>query len=185
MSAFVALLRAVNLAGKNSVGMADLREVASGLGLGDVRSLLQSGNLVFTAGERSSAALERALADATRDQLGVETDYFVRSADEWRTAIEANPFPQEAGSDPGRLLLVCLAKAPTRESMDALEKAITGSERVRAEGRHLYAVYPEGVGRSRLTMALIEKKLGTRGTGRNWNTVLKLGGAVGSLDETT
>jgi len=62
----------------------------------------------------------------------------------------------------------------------ALQAAIKGREVVRAKGRHAYIVYPDGIGRSRLTNVMIEKKLGTRGTGRNWNTVLKLAALTGA-----
>lgn len=68
-----------------------------------------------------------------------------------------------------------LKDAPTETAVKALQRAIEGPEIVRANGRQLYIVYPAGIGRSRLTNRLIEDKLGTRGTGRNWNTVLKLG----------
>jgi len=68
-----------------------------------------------------------------------------------------------------------MKEAPDRDDVAALQSAITGREVVRAKGRHAYVFYPDGIGRSRLTSALVEKKLGTRGTGRNWNTVLKVG----------
>jgi uncharacterized protein (DUF1697 family) len=67
-----------------------------------------------------------------------------------------------------------LKEAPDSAAVTALQKAIVGREVVRAIGRHAYVVYPDGIGRSKLTSAIVEKKLGTRGTGRNWNTVLKL-----------
>ncbi|PYJ75629.1 MAG: hypothetical protein DME69_14645 [Verrucomicrobia bacterium] len=69
---------------------------------------------------------------------------------------------------------MALKDAPKDTDVKALQAAITGREVVRAGGKHLYIVYPDGIGRSRLTNAVIDKLLGTRGTGRNWNTVLKL-----------
>ena len=81
---------------------------------------------------------------------------------------------EEAKADPGHLLMLCLKDEPGRDAVTALQKAIVGREVVRARGRSLYVVYPDGVGRSKLTAVLIERKLGTRGTARNWNTVLKL-----------
>ena len=69
---------------------------------------------------------------------------------------------------------MCLKAAPPPEAVAALQGSIAGRELVRAVGRQAYVVYPDGIGRSRLTNAVIEKRLGTRGTGRNWNTVLKL-----------
>jgi len=176
--AHVALLRAVNLPGHNKIAMRDLVELLGALGMSDARSLLQSGNLVFRSNRRSAAELERQLEVAMRERLGLATDVMVRGAEDWRTVIARNPFPAEAERDPGHLLVVFLKDAPGRGAEAALRDAITGREVVKVDGRHAYIVYPDGVGRSRLTTSLIERKLGTRGTGRNWNTVLKLGALV-------
>jgi uncharacterized protein (DUF1697 family) len=169
----VALLRAVNLAAKNMVGMADLRAMAEGLGFGKVQTLLQSGNLVVDS-KPTGARLESVLEAEARKRLKLDTDFFVRTAREWQALIAANPFPAEAKADPSHLVLLCLKKAPGAAALEALRQAIKGRERVETDGRQAYCVYPDGIGRSKLTMALIERHLGTRGTGRNWNTVLKL-----------
>lgn len=170
----IALLRAVNLGPHNKVAMADLREMLAGLGMEDPRTLLQSGNLVFRSDASETAELERLLEAEAKARLGLDTDVFVRTADRWRAVIDANPFPDEAESDPAHLLVFALKEAPDQAAVAALQEAIRGREEARAEGRHAYVVYPDGIGRSRLTNAIIEKHLGTRGTGRNWNTVLKL-----------
>jgi uncharacterized protein (DUF1697 family) len=81
---------------------------------------------------------------------------------------------EDAADDPSHVLVIFLKDTPDRAAVTALQQAITGREVVRAEGRQVYIVYPDGIGRSRLSNATIEKKLGTRGTGRNWNTILKL-----------
>jgi uncharacterized protein (DUF1697 family) len=175
MTTYIALLRAVNLAGRNRVSMSDLCELAATLGLLDARTLLQSGNLVFRSTVSSADALERLLQDAAARELNVSTEFFVRSTAEWKAVIAANPFPAEAKRDPGHLLVMALKDAPARGAVAALQQAIKGREVVRAKGREAFITYPDGVGRSRLTNALIEQKLGTRGTARNWNTVLKLG----------
>ena len=174
MPTFIALLRAVNLGPHNKVAMADLRALLDELGLGNPRSLLQTGNLVFRSNASKTAELERRLEKEARARLGLETDVFVRTAQEWRKAVQGNPFPEEAESDPGHLLVFALREAPKPAAVKALQQAIRGREVVRAKGRHAYVVYPDGIGRSRLTNAVIEKHLGNRGTGRNWNTVLKL-----------
>jgi len=171
---YIALLRAINLAGRSAVAMSDLRDLVGTLGFTGVRTLLQSGNVVFRGARQSNAALERRLEVEAAKRLGVETDFFVRSAAEWAALIAQNPFRDEAQRDPGRLLAVVLKRAPAHEDIRALQAAIKGPEIVRGGARHAYIVYPDGVGRSRLTSAIIEKKLGARGTGRNWNTVLKL-----------
>ena len=93
-----------------------------------------------------------------------------------RGLIAANPFPEQAASDPAHLVLMgTLRDAPSAGGReDALRAAIKGREIVQARGRHLYIVYPDGIGPSKLTGGVIERALSTRGTARNWNTVLKL-----------
>ena len=170
----VALLRAINLAGRNRVAMADLRALAGRLKLQNAQTLLQSGNLVFTADTRPAAAVERAFEAASERTFGFAIDFFVRGEDEWRAVVADNPFPREAVRDPGRLVVAFLKDAPKASSGKALQEAIAGNEIVRVKGRHAYIYYPDGQGRSKLTASLIEKMLGTRGTARNWNTILKI-----------
>ena len=160
------------------VAMAALRELLADLGFGQAQSLLQSGNLVFETRRRPDE-VERVLEREAAARLGLETDVFVRTADEWRRLVERNPFPEAAVRDPSHLLVMVLREAPGGSREEALKAALMGGEVVHLDGRHLYARYPDGFGRSRLTGALVEKLLGTRGTGRNWNTVLKLGAAAG------
>ena len=170
----IALLRGINVGGHKQVPMADLRDLLMQLGFADVRSQLQSGNLVFGANGRTSAQLERLLEVEAEKRLGLKTDFFVRTAKEWKDVVAHNPFPKEAARDPGHLVVMFLKDAPSAVGVKALQAAVTGPEVVRGASKHLYIVYPDGIGRSRLTNALIDKQLGTRGTGRNWNTVLKL-----------
>ena len=174
MTTYIGLLRAINLAGRNVVPMAGLRELLSTLGLAEPRSLLQSGNVLFQSRPRTAAQLEKTLEAAVKKQFAVDTDFMVRTADEWGALVECNPFPKEALRDPGHLLVFCLKDAPEAARVKALQSAIKGREIVRAVGRQAYIVFPDGVGHSKLTSAVIEKHLGTRGTGRNWNTVVKL-----------
>lgn len=178
MTTQVALLRAVNVAGKNLVAMADLREMLEELGFTDVRTLLQSGNLVFQSNRLAGAALESKLEAETAKRLKVSCDYFVRTTAEWAKVVAQNPFLDEAERDPGHLVVMFLKAAADAKAVKSLVAAIQGPEIVRAMGKQLYIVYPAGIGRSKLTNALIEKHLGTRGTGRNWNTVLKLAAMV-------
>lgn len=174
MNLYAGLLRAVNLPGHNAITMAALREFLDELGLADARTLLASGNFVARAVERDGAALERRLEREAAKRLDLETDFHVRSPAEWQALVASNPFPREAGSDPGRLLVVFMRTAPTAGAVKRLEGAIVGREKVAARGRHLFAYYPDGAGRSKLTNALIARHLGAPGTARNWNTVMKL-----------
>jgi uncharacterized protein (DUF1697 family) len=171
----IALLRAVNLPGHNKVRMTDLCQMLAELGLKDVRSLLQSGNLLFRDDRRSSTELEDLLENAASKGLGLETEFFVRTVADWKTVIENNPFSKEAEQDPSHLLVMFLKTAPDRAAVATLQKSIKGREVVSANGQQAYIVYTDGIGRSRLTNVVIEKALGGAGTARNWNTVLKLG----------
>jgi uncharacterized protein (DUF1697 family) len=161
----IALLRGINVGGKKMIAMSDLRATAERLGLRDARTLLQSGNLVFNI-DKPPAQLEK-LLEKELDDVGV----FVRTAAEMAEIVAGNPFPNEAKNDPGRLVVMLL-----KEAKDAapLNGAVAGREIARGTGRHIYIYYPDGQGQSKLTNAVIERKLGTRGTARNWNTVLKL-----------
>ncbi|HZP76793.1 MAG TPA: DUF1697 domain-containing protein [Pseudolabrys sp.] len=173
MTCYVAFLRAVNVGGK-TLPMATLRDYAQALGLGNPRTLLQSGNLVFTADGTTVAKLEALLEARAEKRLGSKIECMVRSARELAAIIAKNPFPAEAKRDPAHLLVMVLKDKPGAAAVTALRAAIKGRETVAAAGRELYIVYPDGIGRSKLTVALIEKTLARRGTGRNWNTLLKL-----------
>lgn len=175
---YVALLRAVNVGGKNLVAMPALRALAEQLGLGAPRTLLQSGNLVFEGSgdpDKLAARFEKAAAE----KLGVEVDFLVRSADAWRAILDACPFPDEARADPSHTVVMCLKRAPEAAAVEALRAAIKGRERVACAGTEAYFVYPDGIGTSKLTPLVIERALGTRGTGRNWNTAQKLAVLLG------
>lgn len=174
MSMHVALLRGINVGGRNMIAMSDLRDLFATLGFSDAKSLLQSGNLVFESDPQTGTALEQLLEVETAKRFNITVDYFVRTAEEWATMIDRNPFPNEAKRDPSHLVPTCLKSAPSAKDVKSLQTAIVGPESLRVVGNQLYIVYPEGIGRSKLTNTLIERKLGSRATGRNWNTVLKL-----------
>jgi uncharacterized protein (DUF1697 family) len=180
MPTHIALLRGINVGGKKKVAMADLRDFLTALEFGDPRTLLQSGNAVFRSDELTGADLERLLDAEAEKRLGLKTEFFVRTPEEWKAAIESNPFPEQAVKDPGHLVTMFMKKAPEPADVAALQAAIVGRETVRAAGRQAYIYYPDGIGDSKLTINVIEKKLGSRGTGRNWNTVLKLGALAGA-----
>lgn len=174
MTTYIALLRGINVGGNRKVSMTDLKEFALGIGLENPRTLLQSGNLVFGSKARSSKVLEQLLEKEADDRIGLQTNFLVRSARELETSIARNPLPEPAKRDPAHLLLMFLKSVPETKDVKELQAGITGRETVRADGAHLYIDYCDGIGTSRFTGAVIERKLKTRGTARNWNTVLKL-----------
>jgi uncharacterized protein (DUF1697 family) len=182
MTTYIALLRAVNVGGTSKISMTDLKAMLADLGFGNPQSLLQTGNLVFQSKEPSSEKLEAKLEKAAAERFGLTSDVVIRTASEWQQAIAANPFKKEAANDPSHLLIMPLKQAPAKKAVQDLQTAIHGRETVAAVGRELFIVYPDGIGRSKLTNKLIETRLQTRGTGRNWNTALKIAALATASD---
>jgi uncharacterized protein (DUF1697 family) len=173
MTSYIALLRGVNVGGNKMVAMAELREMLTILGFADAKTLLQSGNAVFRGAARPCGKLEQLLESEMTKRFGMSCDFHVRTAAELQAAIDANPLKAEAKKDPSHLL-VSFYRAPLdKAAVKAAQAAITGPETVRADGRHLYAFFPDGIGNSKAP-AIIDRTLKVRGTARNWNTVLKL-----------
>ena len=181
MTVYVGLLRAVNVGPGTGVPMETLRRLLKDAGLEEVRTLLQSGNLVFRSPGSHGAALERDFSGRIVRAFRVRTELFLRTREEWQAILAGNPFPREAKDDPAHLLVLTLRDSPAEDRWKALAGAIRGREQVRAGGRHGYLVYPDGIGRSKLTPAVIERHLGTSGTARNWNTARKLADLAESL----
>jgi len=177
---WVALLRGVNVGGKTMVSMAALREIAADLGWQGARTLLQSGNLLFQAPGQEPKVFEAALEAAVAGRFECSTTVFVRDLASWTAAVAANPYADAARDDPGHLVMMALEAEPSEDAVQALRDAIRGRETVEVRGRQAYFVYPDGIGTSRLTAAVIERRLGPA-TGRNWNTVLKIAEALRDL----
>jgi uncharacterized protein (DUF1697 family) len=173
MISYVALLRGINVGGRTMVPMAELKALCEKEGLADVVTLLQSGNVIFKS-DSSAAKLELQLEKAATKKFGREIDFFVRNGGDWKKLVAKNPFPAEAKDDPGHLVVLCLKVKPSAAALATLKSAIVGREYFRAGDRCLYLVYPDGIGTSKLTNAVIDRKLGTTGTARNWNTVRKI-----------
>jgi uncharacterized protein (DUF1697 family) len=178
LTVYIALLRSVNVGGNGRLVMADLREMAEGLGHTNVRTLVATGNLIFESKRKTPARLEKELEDAALKRLDLTVDIIVRTAKEWAAVVEANPFPEMAKDDPSHLVVMAMKKKPTAAGVEAVRAAVKGPEVVEAAGRELYITYPSGIGTSPLSGAVIERRLGMRGTARNWNTVTRIAEAV-------
>jgi uncharacterized protein (DUF1697 family) len=172
MPLYVALLRGVNV-GQNILRMDRLREVCSEMGLKNVRTYVQSGNVVFE-GQGSathwSQALERGLAGETRLPVTV----IVRTAAEIAKVLAENPFQNSKEIDATRLHVTFLEDAPEKSAVEALGKVKAGVDRFGWVGKQIYLHCPDGYGRTKLSNSVIEKILSLRATTRNWNTVNKL-----------
>ena len=165
MATWAALLRAVNLGSRNKVPMARLREALEASGYEDVRTLIQSGNVVFTASTPDAQEIE-ALVDA---EFGVQTVVILRNARQIRALAEAHPF----GRDTSRTHVTFL-REKTRSSARSSLASVAGDDEFAVVGGDVVVRYPNGYQVATLTAARIEKALGTTVTARNWRTVEKL-----------
>ena len=169
MSPVIALLRAVNVGGR-TVRSAQLRSVAEGLGHTQVVTYVNSGNLVLVPSGAASA-VGPGLSHALAAELGFDVPVLTRTLAQWDAVVDRLPYPDEATSDPSHLVLYCWDGAPRATDFDPTPY---GNETVAFAGQEMYAYFPDGIGRSKLTLPLLEKATGRTGTARNWNTVLAL-----------
>jgi len=174
MPTAIALIRAINVGGKNSLPMESLRKLCESVGLSDVRTYIQSGNVVFRAASRDIAAASGKLEDAIEAERGFRPAVVIRTRDELAATIEANPFAARAKSDPSKLLLMYLRDYPAAGAADAIQQVKRESEELQLIGRELFIDFPIGIGKSKLAIAAVERALGVAATSRNWNTTLKL-----------
>jgi uncharacterized protein (DUF1697 family) len=168
----IALLRAVNLGSHKRVAMAQLRELLAALGYGDVRTYLQSGNVVLTS-PASPERLERELEQQIAGELGLETRVLVRTRDELADVIERDPLAGVA-DNPRRYQVSFLSAEPDAEVVRELGGVDVAPERFVVSGREIYTWHPDGIQRSKLNKVLSDRRLGVIATARNWNTVTKL-----------
>jgi len=174
MPVIVSMLRGVNLAGHNKIKMDVLRALCESLGLQDAKTYVQSGNVVFRAKERPTAALARRMEDAIERKAGFRPAVVLRIAADLRAVIAGNPFAAREGIEPGKLLVTFLAAEPSPQAREEARAIKADPEELHVGGRELYIYFPNGVGRSKLSLAKVERALKVAGTARNWNTVTKL-----------
>lgn len=172
MTAWIAFLRGINVGGRKPVKMADLRNLAKGLGFEDVQTVLQSGNLLFTAGADEPGPIAAKLEDAIEARWSFRADVILRSLAELSDAIDRNPFAGRDDVDPRRLLIMFLAGVPETNAAPGVD-GIEGEEMI-LDGREMYLHYPDGIGRSKVTGARLERAMGVRGTARNANTLARV-----------
>jgi uncharacterized protein (DUF1697 family) len=168
----IALLRGVNLGAHNRIAMPALRDALSEAGFGDVRTYLQSGNVVLSGGG-SSDAVARKVRKVVADRFGLDVDVVVRTRAELAAIVKRDPLG-EVAKDPKRYQVSFLASKPKAEAARKLEETAIEPERLVVQGREAYAWHPNGVGRSKLAALLAGNGLRVSATARNWTTVTKL-----------
>lgn len=174
---WVALLYSIVLGPGRRVVMRELRDVAGGLGFGDPRTLLASGNLIFEA-DGGARELEARLEPAFAGHFGRHVDIILRDGADWPRLMAGNPFPEAAARDPARLA-VRVMRAPLDPAMpEAFRRYMAAGDRMAVVDGDLWLHLPGGFGTSRLAGALTPARAGGAGTFRNWNTVRRIGAAL-------
>lgn len=168
----VVLLRGINVGGRNRLAMKELVAALEGLACRDVKTYIQSGNVVLRSTERSAARLAERIGAEIGRRHGFEPQVLVLESTTVERAVDSNPFPQ-AESAPKSLHLGFLASVPETPDLEKLESLRADSERFELIGAVFYLHAPDGVGRSKL-MSASEKLLGVPMTARNWRTVCKV-----------
>jgi len=174
MTAVVAMLRGVNVGGRNPVKMEALRNLCTTLHLANPRTHIQSGNLIFGASPAHLSTLAARLEGAIAETLHVKSRVILRSVSDLQGVVARNPFSARQDVAPDKLVVTFLHEKPPPESRDRIAGLQGGPDEFVLHGRELYAFFPQGISGSQVSPAKIDRALQTVGTARNWNTVLKL-----------
>jgi uncharacterized protein (DUF1697 family) len=174
MTVFIALLRGVNLASHNRMKMDRLRAVCESLALRDVQTYVQSGNIVFRSKESDPRKMAAKLEKAIEAEFGFRPPVILRTTAEWKQAIARNPFAKRTGLNPASLLVHFLAQDPGHEAREKARGVPAEEEELHVFDNELYIYFPNGMARPKLKFAAVERALNVTGSGRNWNSVLKL-----------
>jgi len=176
----IILFRGMNTGGVRAP-VSELRAMAADMGLKSPRTLLASGNLVVES-DKAPTALEADIEVAMEKTFSLKVAAMVRSPEQWAKLVAANPFPAEAAAHPAKVLAMVMKDGIKDGALEAARALAEGGERVEAAGGVLYFWFPNGQGESGIFKKATPRMLGM-GTGRNWNTILKLADMVGLLDQ--
>src|SRR5262245_26440293 len=169
MATYIALVRGINV-GRNVLKMERLRALWAALGFTEVRTYIQSGNVVFEAADapsKQAARIESSLEGETRLPVSV----ILRTPADLKRLVAKNPFLKQKGVDPSKLHVSFLADKPTKEGLKRLAAIDAGADQYQVAGQEIYLHCPNGYGKSKLANSALERALGVRATTRNWRTV--------------
>ena len=177
----IALLRSMVI-GKRRVSGADVRALAEAAGGTDARSVIATGNVVFRS-RKAPATLEREMEAACAAAFGQPTEIVVKTADEWRALLKANPFPKESERAPARVLVWAMREALPDAGLDQLRRRASPDETVvRTADGDIYMWFGGDIDASKLPAGFGLKSLGAVGTNRNWNTVMKITAVLDEME---
>ncbi len=173
MTTNVALLRGLNVGGKNRMPMTALTQMFVEAGCTNVRTYIQSGNVIFKATQSRLEKLPAVIAKNIAESFGYKTPVVLRTVEQIGETVENNPF-LKAGADENELHVYFLANAPDARGIASLDPARSSPDAFLVRGRDVYLKMPNGMARTKLSNAYFDSKLATISTARNWRTILKL-----------
>ncbi len=174
MPRYIALLRSVNVAGHGRLAMADLRASFDALGHGDVRTYIQTGNVLFTSSSTSEKSLVSAIEARLASDFGDSPAVLLRTVSELQRVGRFSPYAK-AGANPSRHHVTFLAQAPTKAALASLSPPPPSrNDELVVDGREVYVHTPDGYAETKYSGSFLERRLGVVSTTRNWNTVAKL-----------
>jgi uncharacterized protein (DUF1697 family) len=180
MPAYIAMLRGINVSGQKIIKMESLRASLASLGFEDVKTYIQSGNIVFKTVKTAPVDLSRRIARKILDDFSFEVPVLVKTAAELAGVLKANPLLKRSGIDESKLHITFLSAAAPKEAVAFLTTLAGKSELFTVGGREIYLHCPDGYGNTKLSNTTIEKKLSVQATTRNWKTVNILHAMAGS-----
>jgi len=175
LNTFISMLRGINVGGSKKVKMNDLIALYESLGFVNVRTYVQSGNLIFDFPGKDVSKLQKMIETGIQKTFGFSADVLIRTVDEFRQITLRNPFLKRKDIDISKLHVTFLSSIPTIKSLDALKnmKREDADEFI-TKGKEIYLFCPNGYGRTKLSNNFFEKKLGITATTRNWRSVVSL-----------
>jgi uncharacterized protein (DUF1697 family) len=173
LTTYLGLLRGINLGPKNKISMPELVEVFAKAGCQDVRTYIQSGNVIFEAVPEVSVRLPELMMKEIQKRFGHKVPVMLRTTGEMREVVRENPFFKEGAAE-DILHVMFLADRPKSGAAKSLDPDRSPPNRFMVRGKEIYLLFPEGFARTKLTSSYFDSKLGTIGTVRSWHTVTKL-----------
>lgn len=180
----IVLLRGINVGGNKKISMPELCGLATQAGFREVRSYINSGNLIFEAGKLNNKQVEDIVESLISEKFGFHVEAIVRTADEWISYVSKSPFPDAKLSRPKFLHLGVSKKFPSAAAVKKLNERACAGERIEVIGDVIWVDFRSGVGKSKLTPVLFDKAAGSTVTMRNWNTVQSLATLLGDQKKT-
>ena len=175
MNTFISFLRGINMAGHFPLKMADLSDLYKSLGFMDAQTYIQSGNVIFTVQpNHKTSGISEKIEAAILDRFGYDVPVIIRSSDGLKKIIAANPFISEVDFDPSKMVAILLYEKPTEVQIKKVIDVSYPPDKFTITGSEIFVYCPNGFGRSKLYTNFFEKKMGVRGTARNWKTIATL-----------